>query len=196
MWWDAVADPDPAAAYTRGRTADRDALTELFAQRCGEYQATVTRCGESDQDIRSTVSEAIARREVGVVLAPADFNRRWLPDGIDARVDPRPPWSDLDGVAALTTCALAIALTGTIVLDTGVGQGHRALSLVPDTHVCLVQTSQIVYGVPEAIDALQASGRHRHPLTLISGPSATSDIELVRVEGVHGPRRLEVVLTG
>jgi L-lactate dehydrogenase complex protein LldG len=97
-----------------------------------------------------------------------------------------------DGV--LTGCALAIALTGTIVLDAGAAQGRRALSLVPDLLICVVRAEQIVGSVPQAFDRLGGAIRQGRPVTFISGPSATSDIELERVEGVHGPRRLEVVL--
>ena len=99
----------------------------------------------------------------------------------------------LDGVdTVLTGCALAIAETGTVVLDGGPRCGRRALTLVPDHHVCVVDAGQVVAGVPDAIAALAP----RAPLTFVSGPSATSDIELERVEGVHGPRRLEVVVVG
>ena len=97
--------------------------------------------------------------------------------------------------AVVTTCAAAIAETGTIVLDHTAGQGRRALTLVPDLHVCLVRADQIHADVPAAVGALRASVEAGHPLTWISGPSATSDIELDRVEGVHGPRRLHVIVT-
>jgi L-lactate dehydrogenase complex protein LldG len=100
----------------------------------------------------------------------------------------------LDGV--LTGCALAIADTGTIVLDGRGRSGRRALTLVPDWHVCVVEARQIVPGVPDAVAALAAAAAEGLPLTFVSGPSATSDIELDRVEGVHGPRRLDVVVLG
>ena len=98
----------------------------------------------------------------------------------------------LDG--ALTTCAAACAETGTIALDGGPGQGRRALSLVPDLHVCIVRASAIVETVPELIGTLEPGAREGRPIVLVSGPSATSDIELSRVEGVHGPRRLVVIV--
>ena len=94
----------------------------------------------------------------------------------------------------LTTCAVAIAETGTVVLDHGPGQGRRALTLIPDRHICVVRSAQVVDSVPQAVAALQMAVVAGRPLTWISGPSATSDIELSRVEGVHGPRRLEIVL--
>jgi L-lactate dehydrogenase complex protein LldG len=95
----------------------------------------------------------------------------------------------------LTACALGIAETGTLVLDGGPGQGRRALSLLPDHHLCVVFSGQVVESVSEAIRAMESKlNAHRRPFTLVSGPSATSDIELIRVEGVHGPRNLDVVL--
>ncbi len=195
-FWDPDADPDPDAAYGRGTTADPEQIAQLFAQRCGDYRATVTRCAPEAEAIRSAVAAAGARHQVGSVVVAADLDRGWVPDGWQVLADD-PPLSlaELDRAdAALTASALAIAVTGTIILDAGGGQGRRALSLIPDVLVCVVRGEQVVHGVAEAIAALRESGRHIRPLTLISGPSATSDIELARVEGVHGPRRLEVVL--
>jgi L-lactate dehydrogenase complex protein LldG len=115
-----------------------------------------------------------------------------LRDGPD-HPTPHGRLADVQGV--LTGCALAVAETGTLVLDAGPGQGRRALTLLPDYHLCVVFARQVVEVVPEAVEAMgQAVRERRAPLTLISGPSATSDIELRRVEGVHGPRTLEVVL--
>jgi L-lactate dehydrogenase complex protein LldG len=99
---------------------------------------------------------------------------------------------ELDG--ALTTCAAACAVTGTIALDGGPGQGRRALTLLPDLHVCVVREAQIVETVPELVRRLESAATEGRPLVLVSGPSATSDIELQRVEGVHGPRRLVVIV--
>jgi L-lactate dehydrogenase complex protein LldG len=127
-----------------------------------------------------------------------------VPDGLPAGwaaavpepvADRRLSVGDLDaGGRRPHGCAVAIADTGTVVLSGGSGQGRRALSLLPDLHVCVVAADQVVGTVPEAFDRLAALGLTAAPLTLVSGPSATSDIEMSRVEGVHGPRRLEVVL--
>jgi L-lactate dehydrogenase complex protein LldG len=132
------------------------------------------------------------------VIVPRGLPDSWLPGDLDTvRDEPALSARELDGVDAVVTgAAAAIAVTGTIVLDHTAGQGRRALTLVPDLHVCVVTEDQVVGDVPEAIAALQTSVRSGRPLTWISGPSATSDIELARVEGVHGPRTLRVILVG
>jgi L-lactate dehydrogenase complex protein LldG len=195
--WSPGADRDDATAYERARTAPEDDLAVLFAQRCDDYRATVSRCAPDDAAIAAAVGAACARWQVSTLIVPDGLQPEWIPEGISLRLDD-PPLSldELDASeAVLTGCAAAIAQTGTIILDAGPAQGRRALTLVPDIHICVVRAAQIVVGVPEAIAALDPgrTGRAR-PLTLISGPSATSDIELKRVEGVHGPRRLEVVV--
>jgi L-lactate dehydrogenase complex protein LldG len=190
---EATATPRPTPALTG------DALRERFVERVADYRATVTECGAGDDEVRLAVGAALARHAARAVALPHDFPAAWRPAGLTVYEsgagdlpDPR-ALTVLDGV--VTTSALGIAETGTIVLDAGVGQGPRALTLLPDLHVCVVDESRIVAGVVGAIGAMRRSVTGtRRPLTLISGPSATSDIELDRVEGVHGPRRLEVVV--
>jgi L-lactate dehydrogenase complex protein LldG len=181
--------PAPAATVRRAyhtRTADG---VETFIARLGHYDARTLRVPERqlDEAIRATLGERQARR----VVAPDGIPQAWL-EGLEPLRD-TPPLDPhvLDGAdAVVTTCAVAIAQTGTIVLDGSAGMGRRALSLVPDYHLCVVRQDQIVGSVPEAIATLDPL----RPLTFISGPSATVDIEMVRVGGVHGPRRLEVVI--
>lgn len=166
-----------------------------FAERVSEYRANVRVVGSDE--IAAAVTQALASHAARLVAVPADLPRGWRPAGADLVEDsPALAPADLDAVdAALTGCALAIADTGTIVLDAGAGQGRRALTLIPDLHVCVVDADRVVGSVPEAIRALEQGALNEpRPLTFISGPSATSDIELSRVEGVHGPRRLEVVV--
>jgi L-lactate dehydrogenase complex protein LldG len=185
-----VATDDGTAPATYNVAGVGDAVG-LFAERVAEYRATVVRVGDDG------VAAAIAKLLAGRVAVPDGLPEEWLPPGVDV-LSPPLTVAQLDGVdAVLTGCALAIAETGTIVLDGGAGQGSRALTLVPDHHVCVVRAAQIVHTVPEAIRALGAAmSPRRAPLTFISGPSATSDIELQRVEGMHGPRRLDVVVAG
>ena len=129
------------------------------------------------------------------VAVPADLPEGWRPAGVELAVG-ADAIDELDAADAVVTgCALAIAETGTLVLDGGVGQGIRAMTLIPDHHVCVVGAEQIVGTVPEAVRLLGAAVRERRaPITFVSGPSATSAIERSRVEGVHGPRRLDIVI--
>jgi len=165
---------------------------DLLAQRIADYHATVTRV-----DDRAAIPDVIAailhRHHATRIAIPHDLDHALRPPGVEL-IEDDPPL-DHDAIAGadgvLTACALAIARTGTIVLDHTAGQGRRALTLLPDLHVCLIRHHQVVDDVPDAITQLIGATT---PITLISGPSATSDIELDRVEGVHGPRRLEAVL--
>jgi L-lactate dehydrogenase complex protein LldG len=168
------------------RTHHETGLVELFAERVADYRATVRRVP------RDGLADAIAEDLGGrSVVVPADLPDEWAGPIQVRRDEPPLPIEDLDAAdAVLTGCALGIAETGTIVLDAGTAQGRRALTLVPDLHVCVVREDQVVADVPDAVAALDPL----RPLTWISGPSATSDIELQRVEGVHGPRTLIVLL--
>jgi L-lactate dehydrogenase complex protein LldG len=194
--WSVDAETDPAAVYIQHRSLPPAQLVNLFIERCGEYRATVTPCPTEPGAVAAAVREVCERHAVGVLAIPPGLDPGWAPPAVEVHLD-EPPLAlaaleGCDGV--LTGCACAIALTGTIVLDSGPGQGRRALTLVPDLHICVVLAPQIVSGLPEAVAALDAPVRAGRPITFISGPSATSDIELKRVEGVHGPRRLEVIV--
>ncbi|MCR4514128.1 LUD domain-containing protein [Aeromicrobium sp. 50.2.37] len=176
------------------RTYDRAELVgasdvNRFASAVEEYRARVHRT--NPEDVRATIESLVGGR---AHVVPHDLPTDWLPVGhvVDPPLAPLAPL-ELDALEAVVTGALlGIAATGTIVLDAGPGQGRRALTLVPDHHVCVLTEEQVVDTVPQAVARLDP-GR---PITFVSGPSATSDIELQRVEGVHGPRRLDVVLVG
>jgi L-lactate dehydrogenase complex protein LldG len=191
---DGEAPFDPAAAARPSLSPAPGALVDLFVDRVEDYRATVTRCAPGD--VADTVARICDRHDARRLAVPGRLNPDWLPEAIDAAPDD-PPLSidDLDAVdGVITGSAFGIAETGTIVLDGGPATGRRALTLVPDLHLCIVTADDLVAGVPEAIAAMKPGVEAGRPVTLVSGPSATSDIELDRVEGVHGPRRLEVVL--
>ncbi|MEV8632655.1 LUD domain-containing protein [Streptosporangium sp. NPDC051023] len=185
----AAPDVEITRAYRTSRPSqDRAGVVELFAERVADYRAVVHVVDEDG--VATTIGTALALRGVTRPIVPAGLPGEWMP--AEALTDdPVLGPAELDAAGGVVTgCAVAIAETGTIVLDTGPGQGRRALTLVPDYHLCVVRAGQIVAGVPQALAVLDPS----RPLTWISGPSATSDIELNRVEGVHGPRTLEVVV--
>ncbi len=174
-----------------------DEITALFAERVSEYKATVKRV--ESRELLDAIVEACQRERVEKIAVPDGFPKEWLPETITHLFDdPASPLTnreldESDGV--ITTCALAVAETGTIILDAEKGQGRRVLTLLPDYHLCIVSESQIVELVPEGFAHFESPVKNEgRPITFISGPSATSDIELSRVEGVHGPRRLEVLI--
>ena len=191
---DGAPRPAPADEPTPATSPDRAEMLDRFVERVEDYRARVIRCtppeltaqvlfalGEAE---RVLLPEGLPDAVVTAVtdrLGPASVSIGDLPDGELEAFD-----------AVVTTSAAAIAETGTVVLDHASGQGRRALSLLPDRHVCIVRTDQVVADVPQVMRRLDPL----RPQTWISGPSATSDIELQRVEGVHGPRTLTVVLAG
>ena len=186
----AAGDIDPPQVprdYHRSGThpAGSAAVLELLTDRLLDYRAAVIEA--ADGAVQEAIRTALAG-VTGPVLVPPGLPDGWWPDGIvDAGFSP----TELDGYAAVVTgCAAACAVTGTIALDGSPDQGRRAITLVPDMHVCVVRAEQVVHAVPELLARLDPV----RPTTFVSGPSATSDIELERVEGVHGPRTLIVVL--
>ncbi|SFN50822.1 L-lactate dehydrogenase complex protein LldG [Pseudonocardia ammonioxydans] len=180
------------------RDRSREEVVDLFAERVADYRAVVERATSST--VVQQVAAALRGREPSAgagplrILVPPGFPPEWVPDDVEVVHDgPDVAVSELDRCdGVLSTAAVGIADTGTIVLDHGEGQGRRAATLVPDLHVCMVRADQVVPAVPEAVAALDPVRPH----TWISGPSATSDIELDRVEGVHGPRTLHVLIVG
>jgi len=183
-----AADLVPRGYRTSGDLGTGE-LLDLLAERLRDYGCTVRRTAPGQ--LMTAVGEALGQRGAGRVVVPPGLGLTGLPAGVDIVADHGLSPAALDAVDGVVTgAAVAIAETGTIVLDGSPDQGRRALSLVPDYHLCVVRAGQVVGLVPEALARLDP-GR---PLTWISGPSATSDIELDRVQGVHGPRTLDVIL--
>lgn len=185
----------PLAGASEPILRDYRASTEegidVFLDRLRHYDASAKRVDAAELD--AAVRATLADRGVRQVVVPDGIPDSWVQQLEPLRDTPpldAHALDDSDGV--VTTCAVAIAQTGTIVLDGASGMGRRALTLVPDYHLCVVRAEQIVGSVPEALARLEPT----RPLTFISGPSATVDIEMVRVSGVHGPRRLDVLIAG
>jgi L-lactate dehydrogenase complex protein LldG len=180
--------------YRRTDDRPRDELAALFAERVSDYRADVQLVAAAT--LGDAIARACADQELRRVAVPAALPEAWLPAGVELVRDDGLSAAELDRVdGALTGCAAAIAETGTIVLDGGALSGRRALTLVPDHHICVVRSEQIAGQISEALAAVATAVTVQHaPITLVSGPSATSDIELERVEGVHGPRHLTVLI--
>ncbi|HEY6891596.1 MAG TPA: lactate utilization protein C [Solirubrobacter sp.] len=183
----APAVPEIPRAYRAAGSLPTAGIVELFCEHVAEYRATVHRCAAGD--LAATVRTILGdTRRVGV---PLGFDEL----GIEVIEDDDLSIARLDTLDAVVTgSALAIADTGTVVLDSGARSGRRALTLIPDRHVCIVEASTIVPSVPDAVAKLAVAASEGRPITFVSGPSATSDIELDRVEGVHGPRVLDVIV--
>jgi len=196
-----VRDDDPQAAhaalareYRQGDDLDAAARLDLLEARLVDYGVDVVRTRAGD--LASVLSAELTRRRARRVVVPEGAPDAWIA-AAQGRVlvpDDADPTVLDDADATLTGCAVAVADTGSIVLDGGPGQGRRAATLVPDVHLCVVPASRVVGLVPEAVARLHDAVAAGAPLTWISGPSATSDIELIRVAGVHGPRTLVAFL--
>jgi L-lactate dehydrogenase complex protein LldG len=194
---DEPAHPKPAAAPSR--VASSEESLRLFERRAADYDATVTRVAGAPVAIAQAISAQCASSFVRRLLVPDGFPKAWLPAGVEQVLDRAEAPLDYSAIedteGVVTTCAAAIAETGTIILDGGAGQGRRALTLLPDLHICVVPARRVLAGVADAFAHLKSKpAALAPPLTLISGPSATSDIELQRVEGMHGPRRLAIIV--
>jgi len=173
---------------------------ELFKSRLIDYKATVEQAS-NNEEISALVLRFLQEVQATNVVVPLALEKSWLIDAEGAGIrilfdDPPLSKGVLNETSAVVTAsAVAIAETGTLVLDHRPDQGRRIISLLPDTHICIVRSGQILATVPEAVEQLAPSMSERRPLTWISGPSATVDIELTRVEGVHGPRNLYVIIS-
>jgi L-lactate dehydrogenase complex protein LldG len=184
--WDGVA-----REYRRRGTRVRELVLELLEDRLRDYDATVVRT--TGEDVARSVAGILAERGVKRMVVPAGLRPEWLPGGVEFVVDEGLATAELDGFdGVMTGATLAIAETGTVVLQSVAGQGRRAVTLVPDYHLCLVRVDDVVETVPEAMERLQATATLA--TTFVSGPSATADIEMTRIKGVHGPRFLDVIL--
>ena len=195
--------PDPQVGHRtmpttmHGAGMPAEGVLERFTEMVRDYRATVQPV--TSADLPRAVAGALQVAGCSSVVVPTGLDDRWLAEvrhgSMRVVAEQEVDTAGLDGVdAVVTAAAVGIATTGTIVLDHGPDQGRRALSLVPDTHVCVVRAEQVVADVPQAVARLHPEAGAAHPQTWISGPSATSDIELERVEGVHGPRTLMVLL--
>lgn len=178
--------------YQRSATRGPEAVLELLEERLRDYDAHVVRVGRGN--VAATVAIMLGERGKTRMVVPAGITAEWLPVGVEFVVDEGMSAAALDGVdGVMTGSTVAIAETGTVVLQNVAGQGRRAVTLVPDYHLCVVRAADVVETVPEAMARLQ--GMAEFATTFFSGPSATADIEMTRVKGVHGPRFLDVVLT-
>lgn len=180
--------------YQRSSTLDRQQCLNLFAERLREYDANVIFTASATlQDAIAKVVGAGSSPNFAPWIVAEGFPSSWLPSSSSLLWEAKATVDDLNQCSGvITTCSVGIAVTGTIVTQHGPGEGKRQTSLLPDRHLCVVEASQVVETVPEAFDVLAPAATH--PLTFTSGPSATADIEMTRIRGVHGPRHLDVII--
>ena len=177
--------------YQQSSPLSHQGKVDLLTERLVDYNATVVPCTQAE--VPSAVRNALDHHGARRVLIPPDLPTHILPDGFEIATDGGLSPAELDRFdAAVTLGALAIAETGTIILEGVAGQGRRATTLVPDVHICILNAADVVTTVPEAFARLAPAATL--PLTLFSGPSATADIEMTRIKGVHGPRQLHILL--
>jgi L-lactate dehydrogenase complex protein LldG len=185
--------------YRQKSGLNADEIMQMFTERVDEYKAVTEQISENE--IPGRVNQICQDASIKKLVLPAEIDEKWiggLPESVRILRDAPNPLSKEqlnESDAVLTGCFLGVAQTGSIILNTGAGQGRRILTLLPDFHICVVKHNQIVEIFPEAVWKLEETvTKNRLPVTCISGPSATSDIELNRVEGVHGPRKLHVLI--
>ena len=178
-------------AYQRTAALDHEAVLELFYDRLRDYDSELIFTSEAG--IAGAVLQAMHEANESLLLVPAGVPNEWLPStGIEIRRDTNLPLKPLEEPrTVLTSCTVCVAMSGTVMLEHGNVQGRRAATLLPDHHLCLIRKDQVVETLAEALERLT----HRTaPITTIAGPSATSDIEMTRIRGVHGPRRLTAII--
>ncbi|HEY0161126.1 MAG TPA: LUD domain-containing protein [Edaphobacter sp.] len=179
--------------YRRSADLSQEQILDLLEDRLHDYDAHVVRTLEAG--IAATVAKMLTERGKRKIVIPQGMQPEWLPEGFEFVVDEGASHQELNGVeGVLSASTCAIAITGTVILQNVPGQGRRAISLIPDYHLCLVRVEDVVETVPEAMDRLRATSTL--PTTFFAGPSATADIEMTRIKGVHGPRFLDIVLVG
>jgi L-lactate dehydrogenase complex protein LldG len=186
--WDGIE-----RSYLRNGSRPVEEVLELLEDRLRDYDARVMRVREAE--VATAVAKMMGERGVRRVVVPKGLEATWLPSGFEFVLDDGLTALELDAVGGVMTGAtLAIAETGTVVLQNTAGQGRRVVTLVPDYHLCVVRVKDVVETVPEAFGRLEATAELA--TTFVSGPSATADIEMTRIKGVHGPRFLDVILAG
>jgi len=183
-----------AQGYNRIGKLNHEARLEFFIDRLVDYDTEIIQVA-AEAELPGAIAEALQHAGEDRALIAAAFPAAWLPASVSFKVDNNLPTSEIEGVpAVVTTCEAAVAATGTIILVHEGAQARRVLTLLPDHHICLVRRDQVFELLPETLTAIAVNATK--PITTISGPSATSDIEMTRIRGVHGPRRLTAILYG